>query len=605
MCGIFGIIFNKNKADMGKILVEAGRRLSYRGYDSVGCAAIASDKTHALKKDIGTVEEVNKKYELDKLSGKRGITQLRWATFGVPKQENAQPHYDCDFNMIGAHNGNIVNTLTLQKTYKEEGHEIRSENDGEVLVHAIEKQFDQTDDMVLAIMEGAKELKGDYACVITHLDIDKLYCVKNGSSLYMGVGEDFICTSSDLPSILFLTDNIIILNDGEFVEFDDKHFIIRSLSTGKIIKRQPEKCKMSAESANKGGYPYFMEKEIKEQPEKAKNIINFLKNSKTTKEFLNILRADKNIYFVGSGTSYHSCLLGSYFFGELAQKQAVACMAGSFIENYGTCVNENDIVVLVSQSGETKDVMNVLNYLQKEQKCKILSIVNVIGSTIMMRSLNNLPLCCDLEISVPATKTFLNQVIIFLYLALKYNEHNIDDYREYFNEFDRLPELIRSTIEKTEPHCRELAKKEYDYNDMYCLGYGLLYPIALEGALKIKEIVYNHCEGMYSSEFKHGPLSIIESNYPIVFCTESIYKNMVISHINEVACRGAAVIVISDNDDDYIKNSNEFIEIPKTNKYFLPILEVIPLQLFSYYLSIKMGNNPDFPKNLSKTITVD
>jgi len=605
MCGIFGIIFNKDRADLGNILVEAGRRLSYRGYDSVGCAAITSDKKHTMKKDIGTVDEVNKKYALDKLSGKRGITQLRWATFGVPKQENAQPHYDCDFNMIGAHNGNIVNTLTLQKIYKEEGHEIRSENDGEMLVHVIEKQFDQTDDMVLAIMEGAKELKGDYACVITHLDIDKLYCVKNGSSLYMGVGQDFICTSSDLPSILFLTDNIVTLNDGEFVEFDDKHFVIRSLSTGKIIKRSSEKCQMSAESANKGGYPYFMEKEIKEQSEKAKNIITFLKNSKTTKEFLNILRSDNNIYFVGSGTSYHSCLLGSYYFGELAQKQAVAVMAGSFIENYGACVNENDIVVLVSQSGETKDVMNVLNYLQKEQKCKILSIVNVIGSTIMMRSLNNLPLCSDLEISVPATKTFLNQAIIFLYLALKYNEHNVDDYREYFNEFDKLPELINTTIEKTEVRCRDLAKKGYNYKDMYCLGYGILYPIALEGALKIKEIVYNHCEGMYSSEFKHGPLSIIEENYPVIFCTESLYKNMVISHINEVACRGAAVIVISDKDDDYIKNSHEFIEIPKTNKYFMPLLEVLPLQLFSYYLSLKMGNNPDFPKNLSKTITVD
>ncbi|MFH1453348.1 MAG: glutamine--fructose-6-phosphate transaminase (isomerizing) [Armatimonadota bacterium] len=605
MCGIFGIVFDKDRKDLGKILVEAGRRLSYRGYDSVGCAGISEDRKHLLKKDTGTVDEVNKKYALDKMTGKRGITQLRWATFGMPKQENAQPHYDCDENMIGAHNGNIVNTLALQKLYKKEGHKIRSENDGEMVVHAIEKHFDQTGDMVLGIINGAKELTGDYACVITHLDSEKMYCVKSGSSLYMGVGPDFICTSSDLPSILFLTDNIIILNDGEFVEFDDKNFTIRSLSDGKIISRKPEKCKMSAEAANKGGYDYFMEKEIREQPEKARNIIHFLTDSKLTKEFLSLLRTDKNIYFVGSGTSYHACLLGSYYFGELAHKQITACIAGSFIENYGKCVNEDDVVVLVSQSGETKDVMNILNYLQKEGKGKILSIVNVIGSTIMMRSLKNLPLCSDLEISVPATKTFLNQIIIFLYLALKYNEHYLDDYKEYFKEFENLPELIQKTIDITEKPCKQLADKKYNYKDMYCLGFGLMHPVALEGALKIKEIVYNHCEGMYSSEFKHGPLSIVDKNYPIIFSTCSDYKHMVVSHINEVACRGAAVIVISDEDDDYVKNSQDFIAVPKTNKYFLPVLETIPLQLFSYYLALKTGNDPDFPKNLSKTITVD
>lgn len=605
MCGIFGIIFKKDKADLGKILVEAGRRLSYRGYDSMGCAAISADKKHILKKDVGTVDEVNKKYALFKLAGKRGITQLRWATFGVPKQENAQPHYDCDLNMIGAHNGNIVNTLSLQKTYAQEGHKIRSENDGEVVVHAIEKHFDQTDDMVLAIIEGAKELKGDYACVITDVNVEKMYCVKNGSSLYLGVGTDFICASSDLPSILFLTDNIVILNDGEFVEFDEENFIIRSLASGKIIKRAPEKCKMTIEAANKGGFSYFMEKEIKEQPEKAKAVINFLTNSKDVKEFMNLLRTDKNIYFVGSGTSYHACLLGSYYFGALAQKQAVAAAAGGFIENYGPSVDKDDVVVLVSQSGETKDIMNVLNYLQKEGRGKILSVVNVIGSTIMMRSQKNIPLCCDLEISVPATKTFVNEAVIFLYLALKYNEHYVDDYREYFTELEKLPDLIKTTIDLTEKKCKLLAEKKYNYKDMYCLGYGVFHAIALEGALKIKEIVYNHCEGMYSSEFKHGPLSIIEKNYPVIFCACGSYKNTVLSHINEVACRGASVIVISDKDDDYMKNSNDFIEMPSVNKYFLALLTVVPLQLFSYYLSLKAGNNPDFPKNLSKTITVD
>jgi glucosamine--fructose-6-phosphate aminotransferase (isomerizing) len=598
VCGVFGIIFEEEREDLGKILTAAAKRLVYRGYDSVGIGVVSESGSSDLRKDVGIVDEVNQKLNFEQMKGFKGIVQLRWATFGTPSQKNAQPHYDCDKNMIGAHNGNIINTVQLRKLFTEEGHTLRSENDGEIVVHAIEKFYDIHHNMDLAIQKAGEILKGDFACVITCVDDRKMYCIKRGSSLYLGVGKGFVCASSDLPSIIPLTRRIVPLRDGEYVEFDHCSYRIRDIKTGDEIQREPQIMDISSEAASKLGFDYYMLKEIYEQPRTTSTLLEFLRFDMDLTRYINILNRARNIFIVGSGSSYHASLAGSYFFNKFAKKVSVSCEAGRFVENYANAVGEEDVLILVSQSGETKDVINVLNSL--DGKCTVLSIVNVTGSTVMMRSLLNVPLCCELEISVPATKTFINELTVLYYLAAKMS---FDD--NYIKQIKNLPELLEKTLHQAEPQIKELVESQTNFSDSYVLGYGVMHPVALEGALKIKEVVYRHFEGMYSSEFKHGPLSMVEENYPVFFVTHSSQTNMIVSHINEVTCRNGYAIAISDDSEEIASNVMKVVHYPNCPWYLSPFLATIPLQLFAYHFAIREGKNPDLPRNLSKTVTVD
>lgn len=598
VCGVFGIVYKEQNENLGEILTDAARRLVYRGYDSVGISVISKDGGIELRKDVGIVDEVSERLNFNELKGFKGIAQLRWATFGVPSQKNAQPHYDCDKDMVGAHNGNIVNTLQLRKLFLDEGHTVRSENDGEIVVHAIEKFYDQYRDMNLAIRKASELLKGDFACVIARADDEKMYCIKRGSSLYLGIGKDFVCVSSDLPSIIPLTRRIVPLRDGEYVEFTWDNFTIRSLQSGDPIEREPQIMDISSEATSKLHYEHYMIKEIYEQPERVSALLQFLKFDMDLSRYVNIISKARHLFLVGAGSSYHASLVGSYLFNKLAKKVAIACEAGRFIENYADSIRQEDVVILVSQSGETKDVINVLNAI--EGKTTILSIVNVMGSTVMMRSLLNIPLCCELEISVPATKTFVNQLATFYYLAAKMS---FDD--QYLKDIRTIPDLIRNALQMSVPQIHELVNSQIDFSNSYMLGYGITHGIALEGALKIKEVVYNHFEGLFSSEFKHGPLSSVDENCPVFFVTHSAQANVIISHINEVTCRRGLAIVLSNRSEEIFSNATKIIEYPDCPWYLSPFVAVVPLQLLAYHLSIKNGKNPDLPRNLSKTITVD
>ncbi|MFN3284007.1 MAG: SIS domain-containing protein, partial [Pseudothermotoga sp.] len=423
-------------------------------------------------------------------------------------------------------------------------------------------------------------------------------CVKRGSSLYLGVGRDFVCTSSDLPSIIPLTRRIVPLRDGEYVEFTWNNFSIRSIETGELIEREPQIIDISSEATSKSGYDHYMLKEIYEQPERVSALLEFLKFDMDLARYVNILLKARHIFLVGAGSSYHAALVGSYFFNKLANRIAIPCEAGRFIENYANSVKKDDVVILVSQSGETKDVINVLNNV--EGRTTILSIVNVMGSTVMMRSLLNIPLCCEIEISVPATKTFMNQLATFYYLAAKMS---FDD--QFLKDLKTLPDLVRKTLQMSEAQVQDMVNSQIDFVNSYMLGYGLMHGIALEGALKIKEVVYNHFEGLFSSEFKHGPLSSVCENYPVFFITHSSQANIIISHINEVTCRKGLAIVLSDESEEIFSNATKSIEYPKCPWYLSPFAAAIPLQLFAYHLSVRSGKNPDLPRNLSKTITVD
>lgn len=604
MCGIFGIVFKDYREDLGKILLQAGRKLTYRGYDSVGMAAF-DHQAIDLRKDVGEIEGVNKRLRFESLRGSRGIVQLRWATFGPPSERNSQPHFDCTKGIVGAHNGNIINTKELIREFERKGHTFQGENDGEVIVHVVEEGYRERNDLDFAIRKAGTILRGDYAYVIAEKESDKMYCVKKYSSLYLGVGEDFVCCSSDLPSIIQFTNRIVSIYDGEYVEYSWNAYQIKKLDSGRKVERSPNRCLLDVEQAQKGKFPHFMLKEIHEQPEKAQALINFLKESAQAEEFLEEIRKEKRIYLIGSGSSYNACVLGSYYMNKIAGVEAIPVVAGSFKEFLGKADFSRGAYILISQSGETKDVVSVLNYLEEKKARKILAVVNVLGSSLQLRVKHFLPLLSNIEISVPATKTFTNQVIVFLYLSLKLAADNGDGNQALEEEITRLPSLIQETLSSSSEACRQiaslLAKKEY----LYYLGYGISYGACLEGALKMKEITYIPCEGMYSSEFKHGPLAIIKEGDWVLFLTTLEDSYMTLSHINEVSCRRGKICTLAPPDEALSLNTDVLIPLPSKNYFISPLLAAIVSQLVAYYVSQEKGINPDQPRNISKTLTVD
>ena len=596
MCGIFGIV-TKKEQNLGSILVEAGKRLSYRGYDSVGCATMKNDGSIDLRKDVGKVEDVAERHQLSDMTGRRGIVQLRWATFGAPSQVNAQPHLDSDGDIVGAHNGNVVNNVELRRQFQAEGMTVRSTNDGESCVHAVERYVNRGFTMLEAIRKAYTDLEGDYAFVIGKMDEDTLYAVKKGSGLVAGIADGFTCVSSDLPSLLPLTRRVLRIQDGEIAVLRSDRAELIGIADGKQIHRDPEEVIESMEAAAKGGYAHFMLKEIHEQPVVAGALVRLLNASSHVEPMVEKMRDARNLYLIGCGTSYHACLLGAVYFGRLAGRAAIPVLAPQFIPQYGETISSEDTGVFVSQSGETKDVLNALE-VAGSKSMGILGLVNVLGSSLMNVSEEYLPLACGYEISVPATKTFLNQALTFLYLALRMGGHSTQD-------LDRLPELIQQTVEQTDAQISTLQSSLVAANDLYCLGYGFTYAIALEGALKLKEVTYAHCEGMLSTEFKHGPLSAVNQNFPVLFVAGPQDVPVLVSGINETTCRGGRAIVIAEEDSRLRANANDLIVLPESGELLNPLLAVIPLQLLAYRLSVARGFDPDFPRNLSKTLTVD
>jgi glucosamine--fructose-6-phosphate aminotransferase (isomerizing) len=596
MCGIFGIITSKEQL-LGPILVNSAKRLSYRGYDSVGCATITRDGHIDLRKNVGKVDEVAPQLHFDEMFGSRGITQLRWATFGSPSQANSQPHLDSKGLMVGAHNGNVVNNFELRQQFIDEGMIVRSENDGETCVHAVERYVSKGYDIIDAIRKAYNDLMGDYSFVIGRVGEEKLYAFKKGSGLVAGITDNASCVSSDLPSILPITRQVLYIEDGEIVILQHDKIELRSVKDGSIIERKFEFISESMDLAQKGGYDHFMLKEIHEQEQVARELIHLLDNFPSVDAMANRMVKARNLYLVGCGTSYHACILGSIYIAQLAGKPAIPVLATQFISQYGPTLNNEDLCIFVSQSGETKDVLNALA-IAKGRAAQAFGLINVIGSTLTKSTELHLPLTCGYEISVPATKTFTNQVISFLYLALKMGNRSTMG-------VNALPDLIQKTIASSDTQITHLESVLDTWNDTYCLGYGPTYPIALEGALKLKEVTDIHCEGLLSTEFKHGPLAAVRKGYPIIFIAGPEDISLIVSGINEVSCRGGRTIVIGEDDNRLKSNANDFITLPQAGQIYNPILAIIPMQLLAYRVSVSRGFDPDYPQNLSKTLTVD
>ncbi|MFW9819226.1 MAG: glutamine--fructose-6-phosphate transaminase (isomerizing) [Candidatus Thorarchaeota archaeon] len=608
MCGIFGVVA-KNGNIANKLLIIA-RRLQYRGYDSLGLATYLDGEID-LRKDMGTVESVVETLRLDKMKGNIGIGQLRWSTFGRPSKLNAQPHFDCDKDMVGAHNGNIVSFYQTKENLENEGHNIVSQNDGEICVHAAEKHYDKTKDMVKGIMGGIKEMEGAFAFICFHKDTpEKLYATKMGSSLVIGLGEGENYIASDLPSILPLTNKYVPLNDGEIIEITADSYKIYSAKDGSEIKRNPSVTDLSAEEAVKGKYDYFLTKEIYEQIDATEKLAYGLESDVLDELVEKLVEADI-VYLVGCGSSFNACNVGSYYFNNLAGLLAIPVIGGRFYEEFRNIKPTDKMVILnVSQSGETKDIINAINFA-KPKGFHILGMINVPGSTVERMSEAYAYIGAGIERSVAATKTYTNQVLLFLILATRvgHKKENISDkeFEELKDEIHNISKLVKQTISDSSDKAKQLAKELSMTDAMSLLGYGITHGVALEGALKIREINYISAEAMYSSEFKHGPLSIVEDSYPVIYIVAPRDKYYVTSHVSEVECRDGRPIVIGEQIkglDKHVK-PGDYFEIPKSSHLISPILAVIPLQLLALYMSIERGIDPDYPRNLSKTLTVD
>ncbi|MFX0108769.1 MAG: SIS domain-containing protein, partial [Candidatus Hodarchaeota archaeon] len=460
MCGITGIV-GRNRNNIGEILVKCSRKLTYRGYDSVGVAAVHNNKVD-LRKEVGTVDEVDELLGLSQMIGDRGIAQLRWATYGAPTKVNAQPHFGCDKIFYGAHNGNIHNYVEYRQELVDTGHIIRSENDGELCVHAVDKYYEVSGDMFEAVRDSTKDLQGAYAYAVGRADEPEIYAVKMGSSLVAGIALDDTIVSSDLPSILPLTNNVIYLQDGEMLKLSSNTIDVFRIEDGKKLDRRPEISTVDAQAAEKGGFPHFMLKEINEQPKVAEDVVGILQGA-DCENWLKIIEDSSRNYLVACGTSYHAGIVGTYYFNRYASIPLIPAIGGQFIPMYGNTLDDDSLCLLVSQSGETKDIINVLNLVREKSVGKTLGIVNVIGSTLMFNSDAFIPMACGYEVSVPATKTYYSQTIIFAYLSVMLGERNGTLDRSEAKSFTKmltrnLPRLTQNTIDRTGIQAKGLAR---------------------------------------------------------------------------------------------------------------------------------------------------
>ncbi len=606
MCGIFGYI--SKVGNVAKIIHEALKRLEYRGYDSVGEATIFENKIY-VKKDEGKIDDVHKLLDLDDLPGAVGIGHTRWATHGAPTRDNAHPHLDCDERIAVVHNGIIENFAELKAELEELGHIFKSKTDTEVIPHLIEENFKRGLSFMEAVREALNRLEGSYAlAIITTIEPDKIICAKKESPLILGVGEGFTCLASDIPAFLPLTNKAVVLNDYEIAVLQHDKYEIRRLKDWKPVFREPETITWTPEMAEKQGYPHFMLKEIHEQPLSLRNALRLQDlYLDLTATFLD--RA-KNVFLVACGTSYHACLAASYMFSKLAYLPTNPIIASEFIEQVGMAVNIDSTILAVSQSGETADTLAAVEYA-RNRAATILGLTNVVGSTLTRVSRVYIIQQSGPEIGVAATKTFTSQLLVLAQLALRVaklrGKISSQGIKKLERDLKSIPYIVDQTIRKNEEKAKQVAKKYKNSGLFLFLGRGISTATALEGRLKLMEISYVPAVAFPAGESKHGPISLVEPGVPAIFvCPRDETRKTVIGNIMEMKARGASIISVIEEGDDEIKQlSDDCFEVAGSVPEILsPIVFVVPLQLFAYYMAIEKGYNPDMPRNLAKSVTV-
>jgi len=606
MCGIIGITSNKL---VSSPIINSLKKLEYRGYDSAGIATIDSGFIKEVKCE-GRVESLEDAVSKSKLTGNVGIGHVRWATHGVPNTINAHPHSSENVSIV--HNGIIENSTLLKKFLINKGHKFKSQTDTEVIVHLI-TEYLKKDNLKDAIIKVLKKLHGSFALGIIFKDNPNLIVgARRGSPLAVGYGPGENYLGSDSYALKSMTNKISYLNDGEFciIKKDNVEFFNQS---GKKINKKILLLSSDEQNYEKGDYKHFMAKEIDEQPNTIKNCVN---------EYIDKINKDINIFnfpfkekeinsitLIGCGTAYHSCIIAKYWFEQLTSFDISVDIASEF--RYRKNKFKKDcLYVFVSQSGETADTYAALDLCNKN-KMKTCSVVNVIESSIARDSKFVLPIHCGPEIGVASTKAFLGQMLVLYILCLKLAQKRKDiskkDYLIRIKKLFSLAELVKKSL-TTENKIQSICSSFIDAKGSMFLGRGYSFPIALEGALKLKELAYVHAEGYPAGEMKHGPLALIEDGMPVVVIAprDQHYKKT-ISNMQEVIARGAKVLLITNKSKDEVYSENiwETIEVENTNDDLFPFLVTIPLQKLAYYSALKKGYDIDKPRNLAKSVTVE
>jgi glucosamine--fructose-6-phosphate aminotransferase (isomerizing) len=585
MCSIIGYYGNEIAAP---IIVKGLRRMEYRGYDSVGVATESNNQIE-LKKGVGKVEEVNSKIQLDTLPGKVGIGHTRWATHGKVTDANAHPHPSNSGKLAIVHNGIIENFEQLKKELEKEGYIFKSETDSEVIANLLQKNYEFAKDVKNAIIKTVSELKGHYAFVAM-FENGQLAAARFHEPLIVGIGKNSYFLSSDVLGFIEQTDNAIYIENGNFVIIDKDKLQILDFN-GESVKQQVTKVSKEFADAYKGDYAHFTLKEISEQPDTiykaGENTRDAIKNAAS------YIKNSKNIYITGSGTSYNAALIAKQVLAKYAKIKADAIIS-SELQFSSDTIEPNSTLIAISQSGESADVLDAVN-IAKKVNCKIISIVNSLTSSLARESNIVIGMNCGPEIGVAATKSFTSQMIIIY----KITEELCNG--EFEISYKEISESISKILEN-HAQIRYIAKEIKEISDIYVLGRGIHYPIAIESALKLKELTYIHAEGIPGGELKHGPLALMDSNVFVIIINpnDSTYSDTLTS-AREIKARGAKIIGISDEKSDVY---DYWIEIPKTSELAYPISETIPIQLLSYYAAIEKDADPDYPRNLAKSVTV-
>ncbi|MEM2995091.1 MAG: glutamine--fructose-6-phosphate transaminase (isomerizing) [Candidatus Bathyarchaeia archaeon] len=608
MCGIFGCILKDGKA--APVIHAALKRLEYRGYDSVGEATIHEGKLY-IKKDQGKIEEVDKIHNLDDLPGNIGVGHTRWATHGAPLQVNAHPHVDCSEQIAVVHNGIIENFVELKTELENRGHVFKSKTDTEVIAHLIEDILKTNPSLSLAdtVLETVKKLEGSYAiAVLSSKEPNKIVCARHESPLVIGLNENAIYCASDIPAFLPLTNKAVMVENGELVTLSLEGFEIRKIVDSSLVVREPKIIDWTPEMAVKQGYPHFMIKEIHEQPATLRNTLRLQEHYLDL--MATFLDRAREVFLVACGTSYHACLAASYMFSKLAFLATYPVIASEFVEQHGKSVNIDSAILAVSQSGETADTLAAVNYA-RQRAATVLGLTNVIGSTLTRISRVYIGQQSGPEIGVAATKTFTSQLSVFAQLALRLAKKRgkvSQDEMDYLAErMEKLPEIVETIIQTQEEKVKQIAKRYKDARTFFFLGRGISTATAYEGRLKLMEIAYIPAIAFPAGESKHGPISLIEQGFPVVFiCPKDETHKTLIGNIMEMKARGASIIAVIEEGDEEIKRlADDYVEIPKGVPDVLsPIPFIIPLQLLAYYMAVERGYNPDTPRNLAKSVTV-
>ncbi len=610
MCGIVGYIGNKNSVP---IIIGGLKRLEYRGYDSAGVGILAGDECKVIK-SVGKVAKLEQAIGNEQLESNTGIGHTRWATHGAPTETNAHPHFNKDRTICVIHNGIIENYSVLKKELQKKGYEFRSETDTEVLVHLIDSFVKKGNSLLNAVRKALIEVEGTFGlAVLSSKEPDKIIAARRGSPLVLGIGNNENFLASDVTALITHTSQIVYLDDDEIVEVYKDKFEAKTIHDEQIQKEIHE-VKIALDEISKGGYPHFMLKEIMEQPESITNSMRgrLIYEEGTARlgglrKAIDRLSDSKRIIISACGTSWHAGLVGEYMLEQFAGIPVEVEYASEF-RYRNPIITKDDAMIFISQSGETADTLAAMREA-KRRGALVLGVCNVVGSSIARESDAGVYIHAGPEIGVASTKAFTSQLVVLALITLllaRRKSLSEQDGKMIIKELQAIPEKVEQIL-KLNDQIEEIAKNFVDAKNFLYLGRGYNFPVALEGALKLKEISYIHAEGYPAAEMKHGPIALIDKNMPTVFLAprDSVYDK-ILSNIEEVKAREGKIITISTEDDEKLDALSDYIiKIPGTIRMLMPILNVIPLQLLAYHIAVKKGLDVDQPRNLAKSVTVE